>query len=247
MQNEWARRAAANREDLSPYLVHLTRDNTNHFPKTGLSAHKAFNEIWNGKRLRARRVLCMHRDLILAEPKEIQDKFRVACFTETPLTQIKHFIGVWRRQYQFEAYGFIFKKETLLDKGASPAQYINQYGTVNLRASADQQFRLAKQAKFKGLLWQPLAFMNSVHNGNDFDWEREWKVRGAVDFLYKELAGVILPERIANKMWQRAEDRGVPVISAGWDADRIEETLAERPKIRKKKVTVPVRRLVGAR
>jgi hypothetical protein len=60
------------------------------------------------------------------------------------------------------------------------------------------------------------------------------EVRGDASFGYRELAGVILPERIANKMWQRALDNRVPVISAHWDVDRIEETLATRPKVKPK-------------
>jgi hypothetical protein len=184
MINEYAARAAQSREDLSPYLVHLTRDNTNHFPKTGKSAHSTFNDIWNQKLIKARRVLCIHRDRILKEKLETQVKFRVVCFTETPLSQIKHFVGVYRREFRFEAFGFIFKKEILLMKGASPAQYINQYGTMSLRPSVDRMFDLAKKTNFTGLLWQPIAFMNSVHNGHDFDWEREWKVRGSVTFSY---------------------------------------------------------------
>jgi hypothetical protein len=59
--------------------------------------------------------------------------------------------------------------------------------------------------------------------------EREWKVRGNVVFSYAELAGVILPEHGASKMWGRALDRGVPVVCVDWDQDRIEETLAIRP------------------
>jgi hypothetical protein len=234
MFNPWAVQAAKHREDLSPYLVHLTRDNTNHFPKTGMDASHTFNEIWNTRSIKARRVLCMHRDLIRQEPPDIQAKFRVACFTAAPLSQIKHFVGVYRRDYRFQVYGFIVKKETLLMKGASPALYINQYGGFSLRAWADRMYEMAKKTNFTGLLWQGIPFMNSVHRGNDFEWEREWKVRGNVTFSYRELAGVILPERIANKMWQRAEDNGVPVVSADWDWDRIEETLATRPKLKVK-------------
>jgi hypothetical protein len=240
MFNKYAARAAQNREDLSPYLVHFTRDNTNHFTKTGKSAHSTFNDIWNQKVIRARRVLCMHRDLIRQESPEIQAKFKVACFTESPLTQIKHFVGVYRRDYRFEGYGFIFKKETLLMKGVSPAQYINQYGTYSLRAWADRLYEMAKKTNFAGLLWQGIPFMNSVHSGNDFDWEREWKVRGNVAFRYRELAGVILPERTASKMWHRALDNGVPVISAEWNRDRIEETLAKRPKPKAKRTLVRI-------
>ena len=44
MLNKYAVRAAQDREDLSPYLVHLTRDNTNHFRKTGKDASHTFND-----------------------------------------------------------------------------------------------------------------------------------------------------------------------------------------------------------
>jgi hypothetical protein len=94
--------AVRSREDISPYLGHPTRDNTNHFPRTGKDAGKTFNDIWNQKVIRARRVL-------------------VACFTATPLSQLRHFVSVYCRDYRFEAYGFIFERETLLMKGAGLA------------------------------------------------------------------------------------------------------------------------------
>jgi serine/threonine protein kinase len=73
----------------------------------------------------------MHRNLIREEPPETQCKFKVACFTETPLSQIKRFVGVYRRDFRFEAYGFILKKETLLMKGASPAHTLfTAFGSV---------------------------------------------------------------------------------------------------------------------
>lgn len=235
MFNRFAINAARGREDLSPYLVHVTRNNTNHFPKSGMDASHSFNQIWNERVIKARRVLCMHRERILEEDVDIQKKFKVACFTETPLSQIKRFIGVSRRDFRFEAYGFIFTKETMLVKGASPALYINQYGTDSLRPWADRIYEIAKRSNFTGLMWQGIPFMNSVHERNDFDWEREWKVRGNVSFSHRSLAGVILPENTAFKMRRRAEDNGVPVISASWGQDRIEETLANRPE---KKVKV---------
>ena len=244
MQNQWAKQAAANREDLSQYLVHLTRDNKNHFPLTGKNAYQTFSNILEQKQIKARRVLCMHMNEVTKEPPHVRERFKVACFTETPLTQIKHFVGVYRKQYQFAAYGFIFKKETLLEKGASPALYINQYGSVNLRHAADTMYKQAKLNRFRGQDWHLLPFMNSVHDGNDFDWEREWKIRGNVSFLYRELVGVIMPERGTLKLRQRVERFGVPVIAAGWDADRIEETLASRPRIRP---PVKPKRLVLAR
>jgi len=60
---------------------------------------------------------------------------------------------------------------------------------------------LAQKTNFTGLLWQPLAFMNSDYEGNDFDWEREWKVRGSVTFtriITHELASHRHPTGVRN-------------------------------------------------
>jgi len=86
MLNGWSLKASRNREDLSSYLVHLTRDNTRRFPKTGRTASLTFENIWREQTIKARRVLCIHRKEILQQDPKIQAMFRVACFTETPLT-----------------------------------------------------------------------------------------------------------------------------------------------------------------
>ncbi len=218
MLNAWSLKAARTREDLSPYLVHLTRDNRRHFRKTGLTAALSFENIWKEQTIKARRVLCIHREQILQEDPKIQAMFRVVCFTSTPLTQIKHVVGVLRQEYKFEAYGFIFKREFLYGKGAQKAIYINQYDGSWMREWADRMYELAKRSKF------------TVRH--DFAWEREWRVTVHVKFDYDDLVGVFLPDD-AKSLRKKVSAKGVPIISTEWDREQMEEELAKRERTSK--------------
>jgi len=193
----------------------------------------SFENIWKEQTIKARRVLCIHREQILQEDPKIQAMFRVVCFTSTPLTQIKHVVGVLRQEYKFEAYGFIFKREFLYGKGAQKAIYINQYDGSWMREWADRMYELAKRSKFTELLWRGLPFMNSMHFRHDFAWEREWRVTVHVKFDYDDLVGVFLPDD-AKSLRKKVSAKGVPIISTEWDREQMEEELAKRE--RKSKV-----------
>src|SRR5438128_2417734 len=127
MLNKGAEEVARKRADLSRFMVHLTRDNEAEFGKDGRSARRTFVAIWNSKKIRARKVHCLHQKRIQQQPAEFRKKFSVACFTETPLAEISKLLDIPGRQVNLEAYGFVFKKEFLIRKGAQPVQYINRY------------------------------------------------------------------------------------------------------------------------
>ncbi|HYT87077.1 MAG TPA: hypothetical protein VEL76_00025 [Gemmataceae bacterium] len=138
-----------------------------------------------------------------------------------------------RQEYKFEAYGFIFKREFLYGKGAQKAIYVNQYGGSCMREWADHMYEVAKRLKFTGLLWRGLPFMNIMHVGHDFAWEREWRVAAHVKFDYDDLVGVFLPDD-AKSLRKKVSAKGVPIISTEWDREQMEEELAKRE--RKSKV-----------
>ncbi len=71
-----------NRDDLSRYLVHLTRD------YDGELAQQNLVNILKEKIIEARNSHClvMHKLEQLEFSKLLKNKFRTVCFTETPLT-----------------------------------------------------------------------------------------------------------------------------------------------------------------
>jgi hypothetical protein len=104
--------AARMREDLSRFVVHLTRDDRDTFATGGATARENFVSIVKERTIRRYRAHCLFNKRLKDLPKEIQDMFRVACFTEIPLDQIHLVTGpIEGRQIRLESYGLVFKRE----------------------------------------------------------------------------------------------------------------------------------------
>src|SRR5271166_1416337 len=97
------------RGDLSQFMIHLTRDDEDEWAKgSGGSASHNFEEILNDRKILAIKPHCLHAPRLKFQPEEIREKFKVACFTETPLAEVKHLLNI-RRKINLEAYGFVFE------------------------------------------------------------------------------------------------------------------------------------------
>lgn len=221
--------AIANREDISQFVVHLTRDDRKTFTN-GSSARDNFISIYKHKNILASRAHCLHNKKLKLLPKNLQKEMRVSCFTEVPLNQI-HLLTrpIPGREIEFAPFGFVFTKDFILENGAQPAIYLNSYGGNNfLREAADALFEEAKQGQASGLLWRFLPFLNAMHESYDFTWEREWRVRGKLSFSAKDVICVILPQNGEEALKARFADGGVAVISPGWNYGQIVAELARQ-------------------
>ena len=143
------------REDISRYMVHLTRDDTD---QNGGPARDNFLGILASETIAAYRPHCLHAGQL---PDVHRKKFNVACFTECPLSQIRHMVG-WMpgRKIQLEPFGFVFKREFLMERNAQPVTYINTYGDdKGVREAYDAIFETALKMKFTGSKWKVLPFL----------------------------------------------------------------------------------------
>src|SRR5258708_7347548 len=96
------------REDVSRFVVHLTRDDRKDFTGGG-KAKANFLAILNEKKILAARPHCLHHAKVKDTPQE--KSFNVACFTEVPLNQIQFLVGpIAGRRIELESYGFVFTK-----------------------------------------------------------------------------------------------------------------------------------------
>ena len=194
-------RAIEGRSDLSRFVVHLTRDDSADF-RDGATATRNFESIVKQRKIRAIQPHCLHGSKI---PDAHQDQFSVCCFTEVPLGEMhllaRHIPG---RKIQLSEYGFVFSREFILSKGAQPAIYINSYNDNTwLREAGDRIYKISKEHNFhKGKLRRFLPFLNAMHEGYDFTWEREWRVLGDLDFDPKDVICIILPED-GEREWKR--------------------------------------------
>jgi hypothetical protein len=216
------------RGDISQYLVHLTRDNRGQFKKTGRKARENFESILADGMIKAKGIHCLHGNEVKKLEAEVRSKFRVVCFTATPLDQIHNLIGIPGRTINLEAYGYVFDKSFLMGKGAQEAIYINDYSTDHrFRAAFDAVYQKAVLTNFTGISSAMLPFVNVRHSGHDFAWEREWRVVGSVAFEPEDLVCVILPER-AHDLREEMDRRGIAVVSPGWSYERVIEAFAEQ-------------------
>ena len=213
--------AVTGRNDLSRFVVHLTRDDTEDFPTGGQPAADNFRDIMSDHTIFGFRPHCLHHNQI---PETHRRKFAVCCFSEVPLTEL-HLLTrpIPKRRIELSDYGFVFSREALVRRGAQPALYINSYhGNDHAKDADDEIFKLAQKDRFsRGKLRRLVPYMNVMDERHDFAWERQWRMVGDLKFETKDLVCVILPEDVENLLRDSFLEVGVPVISPGWSTERI--------------------------
>ncbi|WP_423680827.1 hypothetical protein [Undibacterium sp. WLHG33] len=221
--------ATQHRTDYSRCIVHLTRDDRKSFTN-GATGRDNLLQILRSKEIWAVKPHCIYNDKISKLPKEQQEGYRVACFTEVPLSQLHLLVQeIPGRQIKLEAYGVVFTKDFIAKKGGQPAIYINSYdGNLHIRESVDYLFSVATQSDDHKVLRRIVPFMNAMHEQYDFTWEREWRTPKSLKFKLSDLVCIILPENGEDDIKEKALSAGIAVISPGWTYEQIITELAEQ-------------------
>jgi len=216
------------REDVSRFMVHLTRDDRADFIEDGGTARENLISILQDKEIKAYNAYCYHHYKLNSLPKRIQEEFKVACFSEAPLNEIKNLITpVEGQRCRLAPYGLVFTKPWLLKKGAQPALYINCYGDNRIvRKAFDQVFYGSKELKFADDKWRMLPFVNVMQENHDFAWEREWRIVGGLKFSYGNVPCLVLPENGEDDIKESAAANGIAWISTEWTFEKIFMMLA---------------------
>ncbi|WP_020472403.1 hypothetical protein [Zavarzinella formosa] len=233
--NRRAEVAMEKRGDVSMFMVHLTRDDRNVRTEEqgGRNALDNFINILETRTICALGIHCYHGEYLRKLSAEDQKQFQVSCFTETPLDQIAKLLNVGSRKINLEAFGFVFKREFLYSKGAQSAIYINDYGPNQLRDAVNCIYEIGEKNGFAGRSWPLLPFVNVMHNGHDFMWEREYRVLGDVVFELEDLVCVVLPED-EYKLRERLGRMGIAAIDPAWGFEKaIMELASQQCKTRK--------------
>lgn len=220
------------REDVSKFVVHLTRDDRSDFGEdVGGTASQNLVNILRKRVIYATGPHCLHAPRLPENmPKRARKAFDVACFTEVPLSQIhlltQRIEGV---AYQREPYGIVFDKQALIRAGAQPAVYVNSYdGNMSIRKAYDAIFAQALDSDFKGEAWKILPFANAMHEKYDFTWEREWRTNFHFEFLTRQIVALILPSVGEDHIRDVAAKTGIACISPGWTYEMIIKELASQ-------------------
>lgn len=195
--------------DLSRWLVHLTR-----------SEDDLISILTTG-RIEARAPFGAGRYY-----SDVQRLHRSVCLTEIPLHELSRMTG--RRPW-----GIVFDKEKLrVEFDAQPVWYLSDPSPQwqALRAAMDEA-----EDSLDAPIWKLTPFVESVRSRqathpNDWRWEREWRVRGDLDFALSDIAMIVSSQAGATAIVDEVSI-GVPWVSPdggrpqwvdgfteGWDA-----------------------------
>jgi hypothetical protein len=248
--NKFSNEAIKGREDYSQFIVHLTRNDDEDY-SDGNIARNNFQSILKDKAIKAFRPHCLFNNDLTNFSDSEKNKFNVVCFTEIPLNQL-HLLTkeISGRKIKFEPYGFVFKKELLIQNGAQPAIYINSYGSnFLLRDSIYDIWNKWKIDKdFNSLTWRLFPFVNAMYEKYDFSWEREWRLNNDFEFKLNEIVSLIMPSD-EIEFRELSESHGISVITPGWTYEQIVSELAKQQrntkKIMKNKISKPKKSIVS--
>lgn len=185
------------RGDISPFLVHLTRDTS------GMNAGEVLTKIIDEEQLIAGsgRISDARFAINTSKMSEEDRKkyFGAVCFTETPLNEIHCLLEISRRSVNLRPYGLVLMKDKAAARGVEPVFYVNNMendkreilkALCSLMTSApDAAARILPLVAIFGKKIQPPGA--STSGGEvDFRWEREWRyapIKGAYQLLEEEI------------------------------------------------------------
>ena len=179
------------RNDISPFLVHLTRD-TDKVARLNLESILDSKSLKYGPEPFSDAIYGF--DPVNLTPAIKLNFFSAISFTETPLSEIHNLLDIAYRKIQLKPYGLVFFKPKLKAKGVSPVIYVNNMngdmddvvramcGLVYTQSAA--AMRILPLVAVFGKFLRPIRGPYYEEN-IDFTWEREWRfVSGTNEFRF---------------------------------------------------------------
>ncbi|GIP08231.1 hypothetical protein J1TS5_04010 [Paenibacillus macerans] len=175
---------------------------------------------------------CLFSPKLKNEDKNIQKRFKVVCFTETPLDKIHLLTNISGRQVDLEPYGLVFRKNKIREARGNPVVYIydeNNRMIKFLHQQYDEYIRTYDNEDGSGDFNTLGSIVNIVKDGHDFHWEREWRVRQKLKFDSSEVFAVIAPSNVHTKIRKAIdtdEIRYIPFIDPRWNYEEMVDEMA---------------------
>lgn len=243
-----------NRTDLSTFLVHLTKH-----PKdqndTGLTAKQTFDAVLQTtpRKLIAKNpvgLFCKHpNDQNFPDPSQkscFNNFLKVVCLTESPLDQIKHFIGEdFERDsctLKYSEYGFVFTREFIQQRGGNPCFYVCTQDKLGMKSAFLSLFdyinsgcgweytsidTIPADSPFRILPFVNIFGKKSSGDPMDYFWEREWRVPSQeLKFNDQDIALALCPEEETDTYKERFCH--ITFVSPKWSLSKMIEKILQR-------------------
>lgn len=244
---EMIKKVYQNRTDLSTFLVHLTKDQGD-----GVTAKQTFETILGTTphKIIAKSpvgLFCKHASENNFPDQSQKDCFnnflKVICLTESPLDQIKHFIGKdFERDnstIKYSEYGFVFTREFIQQKGGNPCFYVCTQDTRNMQSAFLSLFDLLKDkwiyfsldtipnnSAFNILRFVNIFGKDSTDNPIDYFWEREWRIPlQELQFNDQDLALALCPESEIEAGTYSTRFPNITFVSPQWSLSKMIEKI----------------------
>jgi hypothetical protein len=207
-------------EDMSNYVVHFTKE------ESSGSAYDAIMSILYNCYLAPAHSFGIGKDK--APPQSNQ---QAVCFSEIPP-------GQWSRleERRGTKHGLAFTKQFVIAHGGGPIWYAWK-DTPHWEAI--QELMTFGAGNPDDPIWRITSMIDAPgeYEGRNymFDWEREWRHRGALSFFPDDVAFLLIPEEqhhAARSFFENVfhEDTGpayfCPFVDPSWDRDEILEALS---------------------
>ncbi len=202
-------------EDMSPFVVHFTKKSAKN------SEYDNSISILASRSLQARNRFGMGKNYGESPP--------CVCFSEVPLHQLQ------RLAKKRGPYGIVFRKEFIVARNGGPILYAYQDTS---HAKALRTLIDGAVGKSDDPIWRVAPFVDEPgEHGKSpyfFEWEREWRHPGNLQFNEDDPAFLIIPEDLheaARDFFDNAEREQLgpnykcPFIDPYWGLEKIKSIL----------------------
>lgn len=193
----------AARRDISPFLVHLTRQTTARSAKEGLVQILSADPFNLARGALSKYSSFNYVDSFPDVDRAVIDRLQAVSFSETPLDEIHCLIDIQGRSVNLSQFGLILLKQPLVSRHRiSPVLYISTQNEAHRTAylAVINELYTAALARPDSKICDFMVYFESFGpqlrgNGNtDFYWEREWRSVTDVTFTTDDVFLGLCPE-----------------------------------------------------
>lgn len=214
-------RGHADWRDMSEYVIHFTKSTG------GVSAYNAMTGILSAGRIEARSKFGCATNV-----NGLGATQHCACFSEIPLDMLDRLVD--RRNSK---YGIGFRQDTVITKGAGRVWYLDQGAPSRAALGHIVSQAMTGHVDPDDHIWTITPFVDHTAPNYHFEWEREWRAPGGLDFTPEEVAFLFVPEfqhpQAATFLQGGGNGAGpaytCPILDPLWDDDTIQTALRALP------------------